>query len=69
MTAPIPNIIDKLENKGFLTKKVNGFRFNRIAQLTVLPEKDIILRYRSIYRGLLNYYQFVDNIKRFLKIQ
>ncbi len=69
MTAPITNIIDKLENKGFLTKKKDGFRFNRIAQLTVLPVKDIILRYRSIYRGLLNYYQFADNIKQFLKIQ
>lgn len=69
MTAPIPEIIDKLENKGFLTKKGNWIRINRIPQFTSLPLRDIVLRYRSIYRGLINFYKFTDNKKRFMKIQ
>lgn len=69
MTAPISEIIKKLIDKGFLICNNSRFRFLRIPQFTALPARDIILRYRSIYNGLINYYSFVDNKKQFLKIQ
>lgn len=69
MTAPITEIINKLESKGFLKKRDNFWKFLRIPQFTVLPTRDIVLRFRSVYRGLLNYYSFADNKKQFLKIK
>lgn len=35
-----------------------------IAQFTALPVKDMILRYRTILAGFLNFYSFADNITR-----
>lgn len=68
MTAPITEITNKLIDKGFLTRGEGIFKFLRIPQFTVLPVKDIILRYKSILKGLLNYYSFADNKMQFLKI-
>lgn len=69
MTAPITEITDSLINKGFLKRAENRFKFMRIAQFTVLPIRDIVLRYKSIFKGLINYYSFADNKKQLLKIQ
>lgn len=68
MTAPIPNIVDKLESRGYL-KTVNGKwdprSYNKIIPI---PIRDMILTYRSILSGFLNYFKFVDNIKQLKKV-
>lgn len=69
MTAPILEIADRLESKGFLKKKGNRWIPQSMGSLTMMPTKDIILRYRTIMAGFLNYYSFVDNRLRLNKIE
>ena len=61
MEAPIQTLITKLEKNGFI--KIIGDRIKAQVQntLTLLPIRDLIIRYRSILSGILNYYSFVDN--------
>lgn len=68
MTAPILETIKKLKERKYL--KTKGARWNpqSIPNLTLLPIKDMILRYRTILNGFLNYYSFVDNRKHLAKI-
>lgn len=68
MSAPIIEIIKKLEAKGFL--KVDGGRWTPLSinKFTVLPIRDIILRYLAILNGLTNFYTFADNRPKFSKI-
>lgn len=68
MSAPILDIVKKLASKEFLI--INGSRWTpkTIGKFTLLPVRDIILRYQSILNGLLNYYSFADNKRRFNKI-
>lgn len=61
MDAPIQNLIDKLENKAFLKKKAEKLVPQVILEFTPLPIKELILRFRSILLGILNYYSFADN--------
>lgn len=61
MEAPIKNLIEKLKNNNIIQYIGNKVIPKAIQHLTVLPIKDIILRYRSILSGILNYYSFVDN--------
>ena len=68
MTAPILELVKRLEDKGFLTVKGAIWNPHSIGKFTVLPVKDIILRYLAILHGLTNYYSFVDNRSRFNKI-
>lgn len=61
MTAPIPNLIDKLEKNRFIKLKNDKLIPQTVLDLTPLPMRDLILHYRSVLMGLMNYYSFVDN--------
>lgn len=69
MTAPILEIVKKLEGKGFMTSKLGSWVPKSIGKFTVLPVKDIIVRYLAIRNGITNYYSFADNKSRLNKIQ
>nr|ATI20252.1 group II intron reverse transcriptase/maturase [Juglanconis oblonga] len=68
MTAPIPELVSKLGAKGFLSIKRKEWFPHSIGKFTVLPVKDIILRYLAILQGITNYYTFADNRPRLNKI-
>lgn len=62
MEAPIQELYKKLVDKGFVTRKdqkVIGIRYKQWVGLNI---SDIILRYKSIAQGIINYYSFVHNI-------
>lgn len=68
MTAPIPIIVNKLEQRGYLKitkEKWDPKSYNKIIPI---PIRDMILKYRTILNGFLNYYRFVDNIKQLRKV-
>lgn len=61
MTAPLANILRRLAEKQFLKFKADGkLRFLFPKHLIVLPIKELIIMYRSILKGYLNYFSFVD---------
>jgi group II intron reverse transcriptase/maturase len=68
LTAPILELVKRLEDKGFLVR--NGVKWNpkSIGKLTILPLPDIIRRYNSIVNGIFNYYSFADNRGKLRKI-
>ena len=68
MTAPIPKLVAKTKEKGLLSEK-NG-RWNPLPKKMFVPlqDSDIILRFNSIIRGILNYYSFVDNRQKLSKL-
>lgn len=68
MTAPIPELTKKLVDKGILKVKEGKWVPRSISSLIPLGIKNIILRYNSIIRGILNYYSFVDNKSRLSKV-
>lgn len=39
-----------------------------LPELIPLPLKDIILRYRTILNGFINFYSFVDNLNKLKRI-
>lgn len=61
LTAPMTALIDRLEKKKFVIRKGNRLIPQMLNQFLSLPAKDLILRYRSILKGYLNYYSFADN--------
>lgn len=68
MTAPILEMVKKLEDKEFLIRKHNKWYPKSIGKFTTLPIPDIIMRYNSIANGIGNYYSFVDNRRQLSKI-
>lgn len=68
MTAPILELVKKLEEKGFLKRKGFFWRPLSIGKFTLLPIRDIILRFNSILQGVMNYYSFCDNRLKLNKI-
>lgn len=68
MTAPILEIVKKLESKGFLLRRGNRWLPKSIGTFTALPIRDIIIRYLAIISGITNYYSFTDNKLRLNKI-
>jgi len=64
MLAPMASLEKKLRGKAFLEKALHTIVPQSISSYTVLPIKDIILRYRVILKGFMNYYSFVDNISK-----
>lgn len=68
MSAPILDIVKRLELKGFMKNSSNRWNAKAIRTFTLLPIRDIIIRYRSILNGYMNYYSFADNKLRFNKI-
>jgi len=61
MNAPLRILIDKLMKNKFIKVKNDKLTPLIIPDLTPLPVKDLILHYRSILTGIMNYYSFVDN--------
>jgi group II intron reverse transcriptase/maturase len=68
MTAPIPEIIKRLINRKFANLVKDRWDPISIPQLIPLPIKDIILRFKTVLAGFLNYFSFVDNRKKLLKV-
>lgn len=68
MTMPTLKILQKLKEKGLFEMKEGRWIMKSLTHLIPLPDRDIILRYLATFRGLLNYYSFVDNIYEFDKI-
>jgi hypothetical protein len=65
---PLGRIITRMAEKRFLRIGLNGkLRILYPEQFTLLPIKDMIIRYRSILFGYMNYFSFADN-KHKLKI-
>ena len=52
----------RLKEKGFWRQGPRGPIPTGIGKFTAFPLKDLILRFRTILSGLLNYYSFADNI-------
>lgn len=68
MTAPILELVSKLEDREFLKCTRGRWSPKSISKFTLIPITDIILRYNSIVNGIANYYSFVDNRRRLNKI-
>jgi hypothetical protein len=69
MTAPIETLINKMITKGLAEQKTNHhgelvYQGKARSGWQNLPTKDIVVRYKSILNGILNYYSFVDNKSR-----
>ena len=62
MGAPLKILAKRLKEKGFWKSGPKGPIPIGVGKFTAFPLKDLILRFRSILLGLLNYYSFVDNI-------
>jgi len=62
LTAPLSILAKRLRDKGFWKPGPNGPIALGITEFIPLPVKDMILRYRTILAGFLNYYSFADNI-------
>lgn len=61
MNAPLQTLMDKLGKNKFIKIKKDKLSPQAVLDLTPLPVKDLILHYRSILSGVMNYYSFVDN--------
>jgi hypothetical protein len=68
MTMPTENIINRLKSKGFLTEKEGKITPQAINRFLILPIKEMILRFRVILYGYLNFFSFIDNPTGLLKI-
>ena len=67
LTAPLGHLLNRMLTKLFLSKEkdLNGARkSNHPKSFLALPVKDLLIRYRSILSGYLNYYSFVTNRPR-----
>jgi hypothetical protein len=62
MGAPLKILAKRLKEKGFWKPGPKGPIPTGVGKFTAFPLKDLILRFRSILSGILNYYSFVDNI-------
>jgi group II intron reverse transcriptase/maturase len=61
LKAPIDRLLEKAAERKYAVKKDNGnFRATSRRAISGLPEKDIVNRYSSIIRGILEYYSFVN---------
>lgn len=63
MTAPLALITKRLRDKGFWKMGGNGPVPKAIPKFLAAPVKDLIIRYRSILYGFLNFYSFARNIR------
>lgn len=68
MNAPLPSLIDKLEKNKFIKTRVYKLIPQVVLDLTPLPLRDLILYYRSILKGIMNYYSFADNLTSLRRI-
>ena len=63
MTIPLPLITKRLKEKGFWKPGPKGPIPIGITKFIPLSIKELILRFRTILNGYLNYYSFSDNIR------
>ena len=69
MTAPIRLLTQRLRERGFWKLSSTGRPVSKgVTILLPFPIKDLILRFRTILRGFLNYYSFADNITSLMYI-
>ena len=75
MNAPITKIVERLREKHFLARYrlerlIPKYRYkpSYIRSWINVPVKDLIILYRSILAGILNYWSFVDNRALLLKL-
>lgn len=68
MTAPTLDVVKKLADKGFLDWNNGRWDPKSITKFIPMKVRDIIIRYKSILMGLFNYYSFVDNRPRLVKL-
>lgn len=68
MTVPIPDIVKKLVERKYLRTIEDKWSPQTFRKIIPIPVRDMILKYRTILRGFLNYFSFVDNIKQLGKI-
>lgn len=68
MSAPILEIVDKLDNKEFMINRKPRWTPRSIPKFLPLPVGDIAMRFNSIVTGITNYYSFADNRRRLNKI-
>ena len=58
LIIPLARLRDKLKGKGMINEKG---RPKAIGRLIYLPDREIILRYNAIMRGIINYYIIAEN--------
>jgi nicotine oxidoreductase len=68
MIAPISKLVNKAIDKGLLSIINDRWIPKPIKMLVPLEDSDIILRFNTIIRGILNYYSFVDNRQKLSKL-
>lgn len=73
MNAPINKLVTKLVDKGIVTWKSKVLNEDNLIPQPILkwvnlPIRDIILRYKMIWNGYINYYSFADNKPRLVLI-
>lgn len=68
LEIPIEKIVQKLADKKVLKREKDTLIMRSLANLTLLPDRDIIIRYKATWNGILNYYSFADNIYLLHKI-
>jgi len=68
MRAPIENLLQRLSNNGFIQLKEDRIKPLYCPKLSLLPTVSLILRYRSILKGYLQYYSFADNFPKLKEI-
>jgi len=58
LRIPVESILKRLSDKGFAKTRKNGtYRASSNRKLASLEDKQLVNRYSSVIRGLLNYYQ------------
>src|SRR5437868_13804731 len=68
MTAPLPLLTKRLRENGFWSPSPKVAVSNGIKNLQPLPVKDLILPFRTILSGFVNFYSFADNITSLIHI-
>lgn len=58
LLIPLAKVKDKLKAKGMINEKG---RPKAIGRLIYLPDREIIVRYNAIRRGIINYYSIAEN--------
>jgi len=61
MNAPLKILAERLREKGFWKPTKTGPVAQAITRFMSWPIKELILRYRAILNGILQYYSFVNN--------
>lgn len=58
LRIPVYRILKRLTDKGYATVRKNGtYRATSVRKLSSLEDKQIVIRFSSVIRGLVNYYQ------------